>query len=341
MAQPKLWYRKQTDCWYVTIDGKQTNLGSDKQSAKEQYQRLIDGVAGKHTVRQILDLYWKWLKKNRRPTTYEPRKRQLKTFGDSVPANLKATALKPYHVQKWLDDNPRPLNNTTRNTRITLILGVFNWAKKMGYLDRNPIEGMPKPERLVRQEYLPVDRWQELLDAATDQEFRDWLTIMLSTGARTEEMFKLKSEHFDTDRLVLPTEDSKGRRLPRIIYLPEPALSIVKRRVKENPEGFLLLNTQGRPWTRNAINCRFKRLKKVMNMPKLCATVLRHSYAHYRLTTGQDALTVAELLGQKDTRMLAERYGKIGQNREYMNQEATRIAFPTLPLPDMPVSVPQ
>jgi site-specific recombinase XerD len=118
--------------------------------------------------------------------------------------------------------------------------------------------------------------------------------------------------------------------------LPEPALFIVKRLVKQIPD-VLLLNSKGRPWNKNSINCRFKRLKQKMKMPKLCATVLRHSYAHYRLTKNQEALTVAELLGQKDTRMLAERYGKIGRNREYMVTEASRITFPALP--DMPVAV--
>ena len=73
-----------------------------------------------------------------------------------------------------------------------------------------------------------------------------------------------------------------------------------------------------------------------IKVPKLCATVLRHSFAHHRLVNGQDALTVAELLGHKGTDMLAKRYGKIGQNREYMSREANRIAFPSLRIPDSP-----
>lgn len=206
---PKMWFREQTQSYYVKIDGKQHNLGKDKQAAKEQCKRLLEGF-GDQTVRRILDLYWNWLKKNRRPSTCGPRKKLLASFGESVPANFKASALRPYHVQKWIDS--RSLSATTKNYRITLIIGAFSWAKKMGYLDRNPIEGMPKPQRTVRQEFLPVDRWQELLDSATDKEFRDWLTIMLATGMRTEEMFKLKAEHFDSDRFVLPIEDSKGRR---------------------------------------------------------------------------------------------------------------------------------
>ena len=245
MATPKLWYRKQTKSWYVKIDGKQVNLGKDKHAAKEQYNRLIDGNVGRHTVREILDFYWRWFKKNRRPSTYEPRGPLLKKFGESVPANLKAASLKPHHVQAWIDENERPLSDTTKNSRITTIIGVFSWAKKMGYIDRNPIAGMPKPQRTTREEYLPAEFWPKLLDVATDQEFRDWLTVMLVTGARTEEMFKLKAEHFDGECLVLPIEDSKGRKKPRGIQLPEPALSIVKGLIKGHPTGPFLLNTKG------------------------------------------------------------------------------------------------
>ena len=86
MAKPKMWSRKQTGSYYVKIDGQQINLGKDKKAAKEQYNRLINGNAGQHTVREILDRHWRWLKKNRRPSTYEPRGPLLRRFGESVPA---------------------------------------------------------------------------------------------------------------------------------------------------------------------------------------------------------------------------------------------------------------
>lgn len=335
MHIPKMWFRKQTNSYYVKIDGQQVNLGKEKAKAHKQYLKLLDtGNPEQYTVRDILDARWKWLKKNRRPSTYKPRGPLLRSFGESLPKNFKASSLKPYQVQKWLDDNPRPLSNTTHNYRITMIVGVFNWAKKMGYLERNPIKGMPKPDRTIREEFLPVDVWPKLLEAATDQQLLDWLTVMLLSGARTEEMFKVKAEHFDGDRFILPITDSKGRKQVRIIYLPEEALAIVERLVVENPKGAVFRNRRGVAWNKNSINGRFKRLKKVLGEPKLCATVLRHSFAHHRLTSGQDVLTVAELMGHKGTEMLAKRYGKIGQNVDYMKQEANRIAIPSLQIPD-------
>ena len=52
-----------------------------------------------------------------------------------------------------------------------------------------------------------------------------------------------------------------------------------------------------------------------MNMPKLCATTLRHSWAHHRLESGQDSLIVSKLMGHVDGRMLATRYGHIEEGQ--------------------------
>lgn len=38
---PKPWRRPARGVWYVTLDGKQLNLGHDKDQAFEQYHRLM------------------------------------------------------------------------------------------------------------------------------------------------------------------------------------------------------------------------------------------------------------------------------------------------------------
>ncbi len=61
-----------------------------------------------------------------------------------------------------------------------------------------------------------------------------------------------------------------------------------------------------------------------------------------RLTSGQDALTVAKLMGHVDTRMIATRYGHLESNSDYMQEAANQIGFPGLPAagPDIPNNVP-
>jgi integrase/recombinase XerD len=344
MRTPTPWLRKQNQTWYVQLEGRQINLGKNKKEAFAEYLKLMHlGVPkSDQTVRQVLDAYWNWAKSNLAEETCNSRKAALTTFGESVPKALKAADVRAYHVQKWIDDNKRIKSSTTVNDRITLVKGVMNWAMSMGYIESNPIAEMPKPSRVIRQDFLPADTWQKVLDLATDREFREFLSVMLLTGVRVQEMFKFEAKHLDEARFVLPIPMSKGRKRSRVVYLPPEALEIVKRLIELNPDGKLFRNRQGNPWNRNSIRCRFRRMKRELNMPNLTATTLRHSYAHHRLTSGQDALTVAKLMGHVDTRMIATRYGHLEANSDYMQDAANQIGFPGLPVvaPDLPGSVP-
>jgi integrase len=271
------------------------------------------------------------------------------SFHKHVPATLKADELRAFHVQEWIEANSKikvavtkkwkkvrtkttskQISPTTEGDRIGLIKSAMSWAKAMGYIESNPIEDMPKPEPRVRQEYVPADLWPRVLEMATDQPFHDFLTVMLSAGARPQEMFKFCAEHFDTKgkRLVLEIENSKGKRKSRVVYLPPDALEVVERLAAQYPAGKLFRNRKGNAWTKNSIRCRFRYLKEKLGMPNLCATTLRHSYAHFRLTNGQDALTVAKLMGHVDTRMVSTRYGHLEENSDYMQQAASQIPLP-------------
>ena len=324
------WLRSQNQTWYVQVGKRRYNLGKNKRAAFREYHRLMGSGAALFdtTVREVLDDYWKWLVSNRSPETYQPRKAILVSFGESIPSRLRVRQLQPLHVQRWIDDNYSTNGPTRRNNLITTIKTVFNWAVKMGYCSANPIAAMEKPTRTVRQEFIPFDQWGKLLDAAKD-DLRDFLTVILDSGARVQEMFKYEAAHFDGARLILAIEDSKGRKESRVVNLPPVSLAIVKRLADQYPTGRLFRTLKNEPWDRNKLRCRFRPLKRIMGMPKLCATTLRHSFAHYRLTSKQDALTVAKLLGHKSTDMLAKRYGHL-EGSDFLANEASRIGFPMI-----------
>ncbi|TWT86640.1 site-specific tyrosine recombinase XerC [Pseudobythopirellula maris] len=124
-----------------------------------------------------------------------------------------------------------------------------------------------------------------------------------------------------------------------MVCLPPEALEVIKRLAEKWPEGPLFRNPRGIPWSRISVRLCFRRLKEKLGMPKLCATTLRHSFAHHRLTSGQDALTVAKLMGHVDTRMLATRYVHLDANPEFMQNAANQTSFPALPV-ELPSSSP-
>lgn len=331
MQFSKPWFRKQNKTWYVTINGKQRLLGKDKEKALEEYAKLIGNQhEPEDNVRRLLNKYWDWSKTNHAESTRNKMRPRLESFGGFISPLLTTKKLRPHHVQNWLAEKFPDAGATYRNTLITTIKGALNWAASMGYIDRSPIAAMKKPAPKVRQEFVSAVEWPKVLAEATDDCFRDFLIFMFASGARVQEMLRIEARHYKDGKIVFPNEESKGRRVSRVIYLPDDAKEIIERRITE---GVVFRNRNGQPWTADAINCRFRRMRDRLGVKKLCATTLRHSFAHHRLTNGQDSMVVAKLMGHADGRMLATRYGHLEANSEFMQSEANRVRLPTAATP--------
>jgi integrase len=108
-------------------------------------------------------------------------------------------------------------------------------------------------------------------------------------------------------------------------YLDAVSRDIVEGLIRKFPTGPIFRNSQGRPWTEDALRGRFRRLKKKLGMPESCAYSLRHSYAHWALTNGADShIIVAKLLGHVDGRMFDTRYGHVDKNAQFMIDSVNR-----------------
>ena len=120
---PKPFFRKELNRWAVQLDGKQINLGPDKEAAFHRYHELMAARSagpaavpdrnGKPVVAAILDAYLDWLghrckegSKARR--TYEWCATFIQSFLDSLPCpgTFTADQLGPAHVYRWVDDHP-------------------------------------------------------------------------------------------------------------------------------------------------------------------------------------------------------------------------------------------
>jgi integrase len=87
-----------------------------------------------------------------------------------------------------------------------------------------------------------------------------------------------------------------------------------------------LLNSDGRPWTRNAMALRFRRLRARRGLgPEATAEAFRHGYAIDALERGVPIATVAELLGHRGTRMLEAYYSHLHERRDHLRAAADQI----------------
>ena len=100
---PKHWYRKSLGVWYVEINGKQHNLGADREAAFERYHDLMRQPRQKKmsadAVLVLVEAFLEWCVKHCPPRTYEWYQYRLQLFARAIPRSLSVAQLKPYHVR--------------------------------------------------------------------------------------------------------------------------------------------------------------------------------------------------------------------------------------------------
>ena len=100
-----------------------------------------------------------------------------------------------------------------------------------------------------------------ILRHVKDTAFKELIFVSYDSGARPFEVKELEARHVEvaSQRAVIPADEAKGRRAPRVIYFPtDRSLEIVRRLCHERPDGKLFVNNRGRPWTAFAVKNRFE-----------------------------------------------------------------------------------
>ena len=327
--RPKPWFRKGRG-WFVQIEGKQHSLGRDKHEAFQRFHELMTRpktpvVSGDH-VASILDLFLEWTRAHRAASTYEWYRKRLQWFLKSIPPTLRASQLRPYHIQRWLDANPK-WSDTHKRGCIIAVQRAFSWATKMGYAQASTVVHVEKPSAVQRDVIITKAEFEQLLGLVRDEDFRDLLIVSWETGCRPQESLIVEARHVDQQnfRWVFPPKKSKGKRRPRVVYLTDKAFAITQRRMLKWPEGPLFRNTHGRPWNPYSVNCRFERLKNKLDK-KYFLYAFRHSFATRMLESGLDALTVAILLGHQNPAMLSCTYQHLAHNPAFLVDQLKRAS---------------
>lgn len=326
---PKPWYRPARGVWYVTLDGKQYNLGADKDQAFEQYHRLMSTPPEQRlsgdTVAELLDAFLEWCRLHRRPATYSWYQDRAQQFLDFLPRGMKVGQLKPFHMQRWIDSRATWSSGGKCNA-CRSIQRAFNWAVRQGYIEKSPFAYFEKPPAGRRTQVVSEEEFKTLLANTRDHCFRDLLNITWETGARPQEVLRVEARHVDlpNNRWIFPSEEAKGGKQPRVIYLNVVAQEITRRLVVANPKGPIFRNTRRRPWTTMAVNCRFFYLQKKLGK-RYCLYIMRHTWATNALRKGVDPITVSVLMGHSDTNMLARTYAHLTHDPVYLQQAAQRV----------------
>jgi integrase len=331
---PKPWFRKDRDAWFVTINGRRFNLGPDRAAAHDRFHELMltggegDTSNGAVTVFGLFDDFLEWTKAQRAPRTYEWYRDFLEAFSAFLKVDRSALRLKPVDVLRWVAKHPQWSLAYQRDC-IRSIQRPFRWAHRVGLIDRNPIQFIDKPPAQRREQIVTVEEYPNVLANIRSARFKDLVTAAWETGARPQELTRVEVRHVDlrNSRWVFPPNEAKVKNRHRIIYLNPEALRLTREALERVSEGPLFRNRAGRPWNAWAINCQFTRLKERIGR-RLCLYVFRHSFATRMLMAGVDPMTVATLLGHADASMLGKVYQHLAQCPQHLLDQLNRVSQP-------------
>lgn len=264
---PKPFFRASRRLWYVQLNGKQLNLGPDRDAAFRKYHELMrrprSARVSSEAVAAVVDLFLDWCQKHRAPGTYDWYQSRLQLFVTTYP-DLTVSALRPFHVQQWIDSYEHLSTGSKRNYCRT-IQRAMRWAEAQGLIERSPIAHLQKPRGGRRELVISPEEYRRILEHVPNEEFRDLLTFAWETGARAQECLIVERHHVDLNhaRIVIPRNEEKMERAPRVIYLSEAATQLVQQRMRRT-HNHLFVNTDGRPWTTDALNCAFNAIRHRM-----------------------------------------------------------------------------
>lgn len=253
--------------------------------AEDEEKKLPRKPDAGPALAEIFEKYLDWCKKHRQPRTFEWYKDHVQDFifwwrdrhrerpGEYPRSDVfPASGLKPFHVVEWADSHGERWSNAYRRGGIVAIQRPFNWAAELGYLPASPIRRVPKPQPQRRENPVTADDFATLVGRyAEGDPFRDLLEFAWHSGCRPQETIRIEARHVQLEarRVVIPKEEAKGRKRPRVIHLQGRALEIVARLLAEHPKGELFVNEDGQPWKRFAVNNRFDRLHLALGIEAL------------------------------------------------------------------------
>jgi integrase len=181
-------------------------------------------------------------KQQHRPNTYGLHTWNLKTlkrfFGGKYHDEITTEMVENFKCSRKNEarqkaKDGRLVTGTTVNRALETLKAVFYHAERMGYQVKNPVVGVA----MFRQ---PVDAMrvitfdeQRTYMAEGSQPLHDIAKIMLDSGMRPEEVFRIEIENIDFKQRTIFNPFGKTKAARRLIPMTDDVYAVLKSRVKD------------------------------------------------------------------------------------------------------------
>ena len=203
--------------------------------------------------------------------------------------------------------NRKPVEKTEMagasvNRDLAALKMMFNFFIKTGVIIKNPVSAVKfLPENLNRWKVISESAENLYLMAASEL-LQNIAILMIETGCRPDELFRLQRKNIDLDDRTLFIADGKTKSARRRIPLSNRAFDVLSSKLAQCDGNYVFANsTTGKPITslKKAHLAAIKRSK----VERFRLYDLRHTFASRMAAAGVDLITLRDLLGHTSLAM--------------------------------------
>lgn len=303
-------------------------------------------LPGNFTVVELIEQYINHAEKiGRQPTTVERYRSLLRSNIVPIIGQVHMNALKAQKINAVYDElRERELAPTTIVHVNGLLSATFNWAIRIGRIDRDPMVGVQPPRRArsnaraIRPD--EARRFFAWLEQSSWARWRPMFLFSLATGMRRGEVLALRDENVDLTRGVVIVAEAiaesrgtiyrKSTKTEEIRELPLSALAIEALTLQDavrdadraaaagsyEDHDLVFADPYGR-WLRPmAVTDAFRRAADGFGLQGCTLHTLRHTAATWLLAGGADVRTTSSIMGHADASTTLRIYSHVVNERQ-------------------------
>jgi integrase len=304
----------------------------------------------------FVEQFLNWSKQQHRPKTYELHSGNCKTLKrffrgkwlDEIAQGIvEDFKLARVQERRWGKKEGRAISGVTVNRALATLRLLFNYADRCGYQVPNPVRGIefykePKKMRIISLEE------EVAYFAAAKQPLNDIARIILDTGMRPDEVFRIEFANVDFSERSIVNAFGKTPSSRRKLTMTDEVFTILKRRSTSNLSryAFPLHHDPERPIKR-VHKAHYRAIERAGVKRRFVLYDLRHTYGSRAAMAGVDLPTLAALMGHTSIQMTmrylhpAEEHKReaAAKVEKYKAAEAMKFAAKNLKVTTIPATL--
>lgn len=205
--------------------------------------------------------------------------------------------------KRWGKQKQVTVSGVTVNRALSTLRLMYNYAERCGFQVSNPVNHVEFYRESGKTRIVSPEEEIAYL-AAASQPLRDVARLMLDTGMRPEEVFRLEKANLDFTQRTIFNPSGKTRAARRKLTMTKEVWSVLKRRAASSNSHYVFPSPDNleRPIgsVRKAHDAAVRRAGVT---PAFRLYDLRHTYASRAVMAGVDLPTLAALLGHTSVLM--------------------------------------